>query len=100
MFGEASNDLREIRDLITYSLARVRCDLFHCTLDQAIGLYESTVSRSWGHNIARGWSRLILDRFRDYVCPQSTQHRRDRSSDTGVGDAYDDHNHFNQYHTR
>ena len=99
IFGEASTDLREIRDLITHSLARDRCDLFHCTIDQAIGLYENTVNRTWGHSIARGWSRLILDRFRDYVCPQSTQHRRDRSFNTGVCDAYDDYNHFNQSQT-
>ena len=37
---------------------------------QANALYRHQLNRKWGHTIARGWARLILDRLRDYVGAQ------------------------------
>ena len=53
------------------------------TPGQANSLYRHQLNRKWGHTIARGWARLILDRLRDYVgSHQGGDHRRSTQAHT------------------
>ena len=67
MFGEASSDLGSLRDLCAHELAAKHVEYYRMTPGQANSLYRHQLNRKWGHTIARGWARLILDRLRDYV---------------------------------
>jgi hypothetical protein len=70
-FGEASSDLRLLRDLAATQMAKRYLDRWICTPGQAAGFFKDRISREWGHVIARGWANLILCRHRDHV--ESTQ---------------------------
>jgi hypothetical protein len=98
-FGEASSDLHDLRDLIAIEQATSHMDFYRCTAAQGRQLFQHQINRKWGHSIARGWSRLILDRLRDYVGPQFQDNRRTRTSpsdDTGnVNEAF---HFFNSHH--
>ena len=71
-FGEASSDLGLLRDLCASEMASKHVEYFRMTGDQARGLFRHQLNRRWGHAIARGWARLILDRLRDYTGDQRT----------------------------
>ena len=73
-YGEASRELKDLRDLIATEQGKRRTEYFRCTTEQGIGLHKHMLSRQWGHTIARGWAQLILSRVRDYVCPQAPGH--------------------------
>ena len=51
-------------------MASKHVEFFRMTGDQARGLFRHQLNRRWGHAIARGLSRLILDRPRDYTGPK------------------------------
>jgi len=97
IFGEASSHLGEIRDLIAFEKAKKHCDLSRCTISEASGMYKNSLNRKWGHAIARGWSRLIIDRLRDYVTSQ-IQHTvitNSEASWTGVHEVHEEFQYFN-----
>ena len=55
---------------------------------QAKALYRHQLNRKWGHTIARGWARLILDRLRDYVGSQRGGDHN-RSTEAHTNDAHE-----------
>ncbi len=69
-FGEASSDLGSLRDLCDHVLAAKHVEYYRMMHAQAKALYRHQLNRNWGHTIASGWARLILDRLRDYVGSQ------------------------------
>ena len=75
-FGEASEHMHQIRDLIATTQAKSHLELYRSTNAQAIGLHKQQLNRLWGHTFARGWARLILDRLRDLVCPEPRDYHR------------------------
>ena len=64
---------------------------------QAKALYRHQLNRKWGHTIARGWARLILDRLRDYVGSQRGGDHN-RSTETNTNDAHEQFGFFNPAH--
>ena len=81
--GEASSDLGSLRDLCAHELAAKHVEYYRMTPGQANSLYRHQLNRKWGHTIARGWARLILDRLRDYVgSHQGGDHRRSTQAHT------------------
>ena len=74
-FGEASSDLSLLRDLCASEMAQKHVEYFRMTVNQALGLFRHQLNRKWGHTIARGWSRLILDRLRDFTGPKGDSSR-------------------------
>ena len=97
-FGEASTDLGNLRDLCAQELASRHIEYFRMTNDQAQALFRHQLNRKWGHTIARGWSRLILDRLRDYVGAQGTDAHR-RSTNAHTNDAHEQYRFFNPAHS-
>ena len=96
-FGEASSDLAMIRDMVVSPLAKNFCDLFKCSTAEATNLFKTKINRRWGHCIARSWSRLIIDRLRDFVTNLPDQNRRNRNSDARWNDdAEEAFNFFNR----
>ena len=96
-FGEASTDLAMIRDMVVTPLAKNFCDLFKCSTAEASNLFKTKINRRWGHCIARSWSRLIIDRLRDFVTNLPDQNRRDRNLDARWNDdAEEAFNFFNR----
>ena len=81
IFGESSSDLNSLRDLCANELASRHTELFRISKDQASSLFRHQLNRKWGHTIARGWARLILDRLRDYVGANFSEHQRERNED-------------------
>ena len=67
VFGETSPDLHLLRDLCAHEMATKHVQYFRTTNAKASALFRHQLNRTWGHTIARGWSRLILDRLRDYT---------------------------------
>ena len=57
-FGEASSDLRNLRDLCAHELAAKHVEHFRMTTDQARSLFRHQLNRKWGHTIARGLREL------------------------------------------
>ena len=66
------------------------------TSDQARGLFRHQLNRRWGNAIARGWSRLILDRLWDYNGPKDDS---SRSRHHGVSKANERFAYFNPAHS-
>jgi hypothetical protein len=95
-FGEASPDLGHLRDLCASEMASKHVEYFRMTSDQARGLFRHQLNRKWGHAIARGWSRLILDRLRDYTGPKGDN---SSSRNYGVGEANEQYAYFNPAHS-
>ena len=64
-------------------MAQKHVEYFRMTVNQALGLFRHQLNRKWGHTIARGWARLILDRLRDYVgSHEGGSHRRSTQAHT------------------
>jgi hypothetical protein len=95
-FGEASSDLGLLRDLCANEMTSKHVEFFRMTGDQARGLFRHQLNRRWGHAIARGWSRLILDRLRDYTGPKDDS---SRSRHHGVSEANEQFAYFNPAHS-
>ena len=95
-FGEASPDLGHLRDLCASEMASKHVEYFRMTSDQARGLFRHQLNRKWGHAIARGWSRLILDRLCDYTGPKGDN---SSSRNYGVGEANEQYAYFNPAHS-
>jgi hypothetical protein len=101
-FGEASSDLRSLRDLCAHELAAKHVEHFRMTNDQARCLFRHQLNRKWGHTIARGWARLILDRLRDYVGTHGhdAHHRSSTHTNAQTNDAHEQFGFFNPAHSR
>ena len=93
----ASSDLGSLRDLCAHALAAKHVEYYRMTHAQAKALYRHQLNRKWGHTIARGWARLILDRLRDYV---GSQRGGDHNSSTEAhtNDAHEQFGFFNTAH--
>ena len=88
-FGEASEHMYQIRDLIAINQAKSYQELYRSTNAQANGLHKQQLNRLWGHTFARGWARLILDRLRDLVCPEPRDyHRRQRAPNSDQNEEF------------
>ena len=96
-FGEASSDLGRLRDLCAHALAAKHVEYYRMTHAQAKALYRHQLNRKWGHTIARGWARLILDRLRDYVGSQRGGDHN-RSTEAHTNDAHEQFGFFNPAH--
>ena len=93
-FGEASSDLGSLRDLCAHELAAKDVEYYRMSHGQARALYRPQLNRKWGHTIARGWARLILDRLRDYVgSPGGGDHHR--STEAHTNEAHEQLGFFN-----
>ena len=77
-------------------MASKHVEFFRMTGDQARGLFRNQLNRRWGHAIARGWSRLILDRLRDYTGPKDDS---SRSRHHGNSEANEQYAYFNPAHS-
>ena len=64
------------------------------THGQARALYRHQLNRKWGHTIARGWVRLILDRLRDYVGSQGRSDHR-HSTEAHTNETHEQFGFFN-----
>jgi hypothetical protein len=93
VFGEASEDLGNLRNLIAHELAAKHQEYYRMTVSQSEALYKHQLNRKWGHTIARGWSRLILDRLRDHVGHHTADAHR--SSANSRNEAHEQHQFFN-----
>ena len=94
-FGEASPDIHDLRDLIAQEQANKRSTYVKGTVEQSFGLYKHQLNRKWGHIMARGWARLILNRLRDHVRPDKNRRgstTADAGEDAETNEAY---NYFN-----
>jgi len=95
-FGEASSDLSLLRDLCASEMAQKHIEYFRMTVNQALGLFRHQLNRKWGHTIARGWSRLILDRLRDFTGPKGDS---SRGGHRGTSDTDEQFSYFNSAHS-
>ena len=80
-------------------LAAKRVEYYRMTHAHAKALYRHQLNRMWGHMIARGWARLILDRLRDYVESQGGgDHHHRHSTEAHTNDAHEQFGFFNPAH--
>ena len=93
-FGEASSDLGSLRDLCAHELAAKHVEYYRMTHGQARALYRHQLNRKWGHTIARGWARLILDRLRDYLGSQGGGDHR-HSTEAHTNETHEQFGFFN-----
>ena len=92
-FGEVSSDIHSIRDVVAQEIAHFHREFFHCNEKTAIAMFREITNRKWSHTMARSWSRLLLDRLREYV----GQGRRGRGGE-GFQDDDDNAHETNNFH--
>jgi hypothetical protein len=80
-FGECSDHVASVRDLIVVELTKQRADTNTRSHTETVGMLTQQLNRLWGHLFARSWARLILDRLHD--------HCGARRNPTGTGSPVD-----------
>ena len=65
-FGECSDHVATVRDLIVQELSKQRADVNNRSHMETVGMLTQQLNRLWGHLFARSWARLILDRLHDH----------------------------------
>ena len=48
-------------------MARKHTAFYNIGFSEVRALFRQKLARKWGHEIARGWATLLLDRLRDFV---------------------------------
>jgi hypothetical protein len=67
--GEASSDVHRVADLVATRLASKHLEYIRTPASIAKAMQTQRICRAWGHNFARGFARVILDRVRDNLDP-------------------------------
>jgi len=66
-FGEVSQDVHHLRDVVAEKLVEIHTSYFKIPTNRAKSFVVNLLTRKWGHSIARGWARLLLERLRENV---------------------------------
>jgi hypothetical protein len=61
--GEASSDVHRVADLVATRLASKYLEYARTSTSIAKAMQTQRICRAWGHSIARGSARVILDRL-------------------------------------
>ena len=80
-FGEASQDVHSLRDCIALELAKEYSLFLRTDVNKAHALFTSQLNRKWGHTIARGWARLVVERFQEQTHDKSPTSRLHRNAE-------------------
>jgi hypothetical protein len=62
-----SQDVHHLRDVVAEKLVEIHTSYFKIPTNRAKSFVVNLLTRKWGHSIARGWARLLLERLRENV---------------------------------
>jgi hypothetical protein len=67
--GEVSSVVHRVTDLVATQLASKHLEYVRTSKSIAKAMRTQRICRAWGHSIARGLARVILDRVRENLDP-------------------------------
>ena len=59
--------MHHLRDVVAEKLVEIHTSYFKIPTNRAKSFVVNLITRKWGHSIARGWARLLLERLRGNI---------------------------------